>query len=69
MFFWASGMRAMYSLRDTNVKSPIGDFQKADEEFKKFFSSLQNLEHFIDQYQQQIQRSNQADNPLFGSGT
>jgi hypothetical protein len=59
----------MYSLRDTNVKSPVGDFQKVDEEFKKFFSSLQNLENIVDQHQEPIQRSNQADDPLRRSGT
>jgi hypothetical protein len=59
----------LYALRDVNVNPVPGDLQKANGEFKKFFSSLEKLEMLIDQYQQQMQQSNQADDLLFGSGT
>jgi hypothetical protein len=57
---------AAYALQDENISSP-SVFQGANREFKKIFSSLQNLENFIKQFQEQIQLSNHANKSLFGN--
>ncbi|QBD82980.1 hypothetical protein EPA93_46275 [Ktedonosporobacter rubrisoli] len=55
-----------YSLRDEYIDTP-SVFLGADREFKKVFSSLQNLEYFIEEFQEQIRLSDHANKDFFGN--